>query len=212
MAGALGEAVDPAVVITLLVCVQLALAVGWLALRVCSLERRLTTAEMTAQSRNQQCWRQAAWQQSQSQHIKAEADPEGDPEGAAPISADSVQYAILPGVAPLSLGAKLRHDRVSVLDFGGKNDGVTDCTNAIQQAINLARSQNTVTGHGVEIFFPAGGYLVTKTLRVTDMAGGGVWFTGELNGITEWEGTGVGSCIIGRTDGVVFDCAGSQYL
>ena len=53
---------------------------------------------------------------------------------------------------------------------------------------------------------------MTKTLRVTDLAGGGAWFVGELNGITEWQGTGVGSCIVGRTGGVVFDCCGSQYL
>jgi hypothetical protein len=41
-----------------------------------------------------------------------------------PTSADDVQYAILPGQPPRALGAVLR-SRVSVLDFGGKNDGAT---------------------------------------------------------------------------------------
>eukprot|EP01052_Picozoa_sp_SAG31_P013897 SAG31_NODE_848_length_11534_cov_8.897463_7_plen_283_part_00 len=108
---------------------------------------------------------------------------------------------------------------MSILDFGGSNDGTTDCTNAIQQAINVARSRPG----GVDIFFPAGCYLVTKTLRVTDLAGGGVSFTGEGTGIPEFAQApsrgsdlavqaGAGSCIIGRTGGVVFDCAGSQFL
>ena len=143
------------------------------------------------------------------------------PASKVPTSADDVQclfkcsasggHSALAGV-PRPLSTVLRQ-RVSVLDFGGKNDGTTDCTNAIQQAINVARCRNG----GVDIFFPAGGYLVTKTLRVTDLAGGGVTFTGEGNGIAEFGVppavlTGAGSCIIGRTGGVVFDCAGSQFL
>lgn len=137
------------------------------------------------------------------------------------VSADDVHYtfecsnptsgAHMTGV-PRSL-SQILGARVSVLDFGAKGDGVTDCTNAIQQAINVAR----VAQHGVEIIFPNGAYLVTKTLRVTDLAAGGITFTGEGNGITEWGTapaalTGAGACIVGRTGGVVFDCAGSQFL
>ena len=143
------------------------------------------------------------------------------PSSRAVVSADDVHYTFecsnptsgthMTGV-PRSLSQVLGA-RVSVLDFGAKGDGVTDCTNAIQQAINVAR----VAQHGVEIIFPNGAYLVTKTLRVTDLAAGGITFTGEGNGITEWGTapaalTGAGACIVGRTGGVVFDCAGSQFL
>ena len=173
-----------------------ALALAWLLQKVRRLEHLLHVQEVACSS--------APGKLMRLDDIELAATP-------VPTSADDVQYTILPGQPPRSVGSVLR-SRVSVLDFGGKNDGATDCTDAIQQAINLAKTQNAVTGHGLEIFFPAGGYLVTKTLRVTDLAGGGVWFVGELNGITEWQGTGVGSCIVGRTGGVVFDCCGSQYL
>ena len=59
--------------------------------------------------------------------------------------------------------------------------GITDCSDAIQLAINVARCRPG----GVEIYLPAGAYVVTKTLRVTDLAGGGISFTGEGGGIVE---------------------------
>ena len=102
---------------------------------------------------------------------------------------------------------------VSVLDFGAKGDGVTDCTDAIQQAIDAA------AGHTVH--FPWGVYVVTKSLRVTDHSAGGNSFTGELTGYFEWSrnsdgsarGSTPGSCIVGRTGAApVFDCAGSQFV
>ena len=141
-----------------------------------------------------------------------------------PTSADYVSYTLQIPEHPTStkqpakgvprpLSAVLQQ-RISVLDFGAKNDGTTDATAAIQQAINVVRAGR----QGVEIHFPAGAYLVTQSLRVSDLAAGGVTFSGELTGYFEWSpsshtASGPGSCIVGRTgDRPIFDCAGSQFI
>ena len=143
---------------------------------------------------------------------------------ASPTSADDVSYTLQIPEHPTStkqpakgvprpLSAVLQQ-RISVLDFGAKNDGTTDATAAIQQAINVVRAGR----QGVEIHFPAGAYLVTQSLRVSDLAAGGVTFSGELTGYFEWSpsshtASGPGSCIVGRTgDRPIFDCAGSQFI
>ena len=134
------------------------------------------------------------------------------------ITADNVQctYQSLGNPAHKGVPRPLSHvlrQFVSVLDFGTKGDGVTDCTAAIQRAIDVA------AGH--TIHFPAGAYVVTKSLRVTNHSAGGSRFAGELTGYFEWSknsdgsarASTPGSCIVGRTGSApVFDCAGSQFL
>lgn len=143
-----------------------------------------------------------------------------DPEtGSAPsVSADDVQCKYVregsPAImgVPRTLSCVLRQS-LSVLDFGAKNDGVSDCTAAIQRAIDAA------AGHTVH--FPPGAYVVTRSLKVTNRAAGGMSFTGQAAGYFEWtkskdgttRGSTPGSCIVGRTGSApVFDCAGSQFV
>ncbi|HOS95014.1 MAG TPA: glycosyl hydrolase family 28-related protein, partial [Armatimonadota bacterium] len=51
----------------------------------------------------------------------------------------------------------------AVVDFGAKGDGQTDCTEAIQQTIDAART----AGNGAVAYLPTGSYVVLKTLKVT---------------------------------------------
>lgn len=67
---------------------------------------------------------------------------------------------------------KLR-ETISVMDFGAVGDGVTDDTNAIQNAIDYLGSDGTLE-------FPDGVYKVTSTLT---LSGSGVWLQGSLNSL-----------------------------
>ena len=77
-------------------------------------------------------------------------------------------------------------ESVSVKDFGAVGDGVTDDTLAIQAAINYVCNQTTTTigNGGGRLFFPAGKYRFTDTLRVgyglciEGVWGGGYPFSG----------------------------------
>lgn len=51
---------------------------------------------------------------------------------------------------------------LNVLDFGAKGDGIADDTDAIQKCFLKAAEDN----HPPEVFFPAGAYLVSRTLLV----------------------------------------------
>jgi hypothetical protein len=53
-----------------------------------------------------------------------------------------------------------RHGMLNVLDFGAVGDGVTDCAQAFQRAINLAQSQYRA------LFVPAGIYRINSALVV----------------------------------------------
>ncbi|MEN2472346.1 glycosyl hydrolase family 28-related protein [Burkholderia sp. GS2Y] len=66
------------------------------------------------------------------------------------------------GAANRSLTAKLS-DQISVKDFGAMGNGTNDDTQAIQNAINYLQS----LARGGTLYYPAGTYLVTSTLKVT---------------------------------------------
>ena len=55
---------------------------------------------------------------------------------------------------------------LNVLDYGAKGDSVTDDTNAIKAAIAAAAAAG-VSGRGVSLWFPAGIYLISSTLAIT---------------------------------------------
>lgn len=65
---------------------------------------------------------------------------------------------------------------LNVLDFGAVGDGVTNCTDAIQAAID-SLPNNAQNGCGGQIFFPNGVYLVNSQLSVTNKSN--VHFLGE---------------------------------
>ena len=69
------------------------------------------------------------------------------------------------GAVARTAQAKMR-DIVSVKDFGAVGDGVTDDTVAIQAAINSAVS----TGNA-NIFVPAGTYVISSTINISNMRG-----------------------------------------
>lgn len=91
------------------------------------------------------------------------------------------------GAVPTTVQDKLR-ETVSVKDFGAVGDGVTDSTLAIQAAVNYAQtltSGNALRGYGVSIIFPAGSYLITSSINVTDH---GIGFVGESGKGSEIKG------------------------
>ena len=59
--------------------------------------------------------------------------------------------------------AGMHADPVSVRDFGARGDGQSDDTAAIQSAID------SIAGRGGTVVFPAGRYLITRTLRVRSL-------------------------------------------
>ena len=65
------------------------------------------------------------------------------------------------GAVTRSIGSKLR-DVVSVKDFGAVGDGVTDCTQYIQAAINAASEGNST------VYIPDGVYRITSGLIIPD--------------------------------------------
>jgi len=66
-------------------------------------------------------------------------------------------------------------------DYGAKGDGVTDDTDAIQQAIKFALDRQSRSAAPPFIFFPAGTYLVTKPIE--SRIGTGGWSNGWRTGM-----------------------------
>lgn len=66
---------------------------------------------------------------------------------------------------------------IDVMEYGAKGDGSTDDTVALQVAINYAKAQGmsaTQGGYGVQVYLPAGIYLISDTLK---LYGGGAGYT-----------------------------------
>jgi polygalacturonase len=83
---------------------------------------------------------------------------------------------------------------ISVKEFGAVGDGLTDDTNAIQNAINTASIK------GLTVLFPPGRYMITGTNRlflksnVTLLGVPGAII--DLSNRSGWDNAGFGSCII----------------
>jgi len=100
------------------------------------------------------------------------------------VTASNYTY---PGGVQQALQARLEQ-YVSVKDFGAVGDGVTDDTAAIQAAID------TVLGASVRaIYFPAGNYRITSTVRLYGSQGFGTIFYGveaNSNIVVDFDGLG----------------------
>eukprot|EP01051_Picozoa_sp_SAG22_P008618 SAG22_NODE_667_length_8010_cov_2.289091_3_plen_536_part_00 len=140
--------------------------------------------------------RQDHWHQLALPRVESDID-------ATPVSADSVSYRVGSGAPQRTVAAHLRQF-ISVQDFGAVPDGKTDATAAIQAAIDVQKVRG-----GVEVIFPAGQYLVTKPLDITNRAAGGVSLRGEVSGLPN---DGASATLIGATGGAVLDCSGSQFM
>ncbi|RZK33856.1 MAG: hypothetical protein EOO61_14570, partial [Hymenobacter sp.] len=91
--------------------------------------------------------------------------------------------------------------------FNAAGDGATDDTNAIQNAINYAKSLTNPNGGGYRatVYFPAGSYYITKPINVTNTTG--ILLMGDggsyLNSII------LGNTNDGNTGRPMFDFTGS---
>lgn len=61
---------------------------------------------------------------------------------------------------------EVRSDWVNVKSLGASGDGKADDTDAIQKALNMI-TEPRASGAGISIYFPAGIYRVTRTLKIT---------------------------------------------
>jgi hypothetical protein len=72
------------------------------------------------------------------------------------------------------------NEPANVMDFGATGDGVTDDTDAIKQAIATGRS----------VYFPAGTYLITSTLNITQDTSTRLYGDGASKSILNYKGNG----------------------
>jgi hypothetical protein len=91
--------------------------------------------------------------------------------------------------------------------YGAVGDGATDDTNAIQNAINFAKTLTTPNGGGYRgtVYFPAGSYYITRPIDITNTTG--IWLEGD-------GGIYLNSIILGNTSTAsvgrpMFDFSGS---
>lgn len=96
-------------------------------------------------------------------------------------------------VGPFASWADLKRD------FGAAGDGVTDDTNALQQALSTL---STSAGHAPILYIPAGTYLVTHT--VTVMAAQGISVIGQDPSTTTLKWGGPANGILLHVDGVAY--------
>ena len=117
---------------------------------------------------------------------------------------------VMPGAVGKTLNDKLQ-DLVTVKDFGAKGDGITDDTDAIQAAINLAQQ------YGGCVYLPAGTYVITSSLVFTMNTGGDPIkrpsMRGDGMGATTITQTGAydGIQIIGNDSNPAGNCTFEQF-
>jgi len=98
----------------------------------------------------------------------------GDGSDAVSLQSNQVRYTPAgTGAVAATLQAKTR-ERISIIDFGADPTGVADSSAEIQAALDyaasliLASSGSQLAGTGVEVYFPAGVYLVGTALTITE--------------------------------------------
>ena len=96
-------------------------------------------------------------------------------------SANIAYTAPYTGAVAETIRSKLAQT-ISVLDFGADPTGVTECSAAIQAAINYAATKGSSfpSSQGGLVFFPAGTYLIGSTLTLASgviLSGEGVYNT-----------------------------------
>lgn len=83
----------------------------------------------------------------------------------------------------------LNYERVNVREFGAKGDGVTDDSDAIQNAINYALNLNGKTySVAPHVVIPKGEYVINKTITITKPSGHGNSVTYPCHITIEGEG------------------------
>ncbi|GAB3986974.1 hypothetical protein GCM10028807_05530 [Spirosoma daeguense] len=87
--------------------------------------------------------------------------------------------------------------------FGAVGNGTANDTNAIQNAVNYAKSLSAPGGgiYRTTIYFPAGYYYISSPINVTNA--NGIWLMGD-------GGSYINTGIIGNTGGAIFDFSGSS--
>jgi hypothetical protein len=87
---------------------------------------------------------------------------------------DAAGYTVQTGVTsgtPVTQSIQSRLDSYAVVtDFGAVGDGVTDDTNAINRALFQLYCVQTNTQIRRSLFFPAGNYIVTNTIKIPTWA------------------------------------------
>ncbi|WP_332368195.1 glycosyl hydrolase family 28-related protein [Spirosoma telluris] len=89
--------------------------------------------------------------------------------------------------------------------FGAKGDGSVDDSVAIQNAINYASSlsANPFAKYSATVYFPAGYYLISNSINITNKIG--VWLVGD-------GGSYLNTVILGNTGSrPIFDFSGSSH-
>ncbi|MGF7216831.1 hypothetical protein GGR92_002998 [Spirosoma lacussanchae] len=87
--------------------------------------------------------------------------------------------------------------------FNAKGDGSVDDSAAIQQAINYAKSLTNGTPYKATVYFPAGFYLISTSINLTNASG--IWLVGD-------GGPFFNTSIVGNTGNrAMFDFSGSSY-
>lgn len=111
--------------------------------------------------------------------------------------------------SPISQSIQSRLDSIAIItDFGATGDGVTDDTAAINRALYqlYCRQTNTQTRRG--LYFPAGTYLITDTIKIPSYAfiyGDGPESTIIKFSVNAWTST------IAYTVGILVSYSGSYY-
>ena len=96
---------------------------------------------------------------------------------------------------PITLSLQNWMDQfASVLDFGAVGDGVTDCTDAINRALNQLYCVQNNTQTRRSLFFPAGTYVVSGSINIPPYAT--LYGEGPANSVIRMVATGgTGTCV-----------------
>jgi hypothetical protein len=101
---------------------------------------------------------------------------------------DTAAYCVVDLVDVENVAAALAApaNSLSIITYGAVGDGVTDCTTALQNCINDAKSQ------GKTVWMPAGTYIITNSINlpsVTTIQGAGMWYATLLGNAAVYNST-----------------------